>query len=532
MRAAGYGRVSSVVQVDGHSLDEQERMFRKAVEDRGDTLVAWFDDAESGTIAERPQLLEMRSRLAEFEVVYIVKLDRLARDEEVWWTFRKECDRAGVTLRSLADGEAFVGLNDSSSRTMEGIAVGQASGYSRDQSLNTRRGQAGAVEKGQSPQGRAPYGYRVQARKMAPDGRKTVRQPWLVVEHEAEVVRRIVDLYMGGMGTPSIARLLNSERVPPPMVAKWAPDRIRAILDNGIYSGVLVRGRVRKTGPQKDAPRVLQPEEEWTVVPADPELHPPILPEGKWHEVAAERKRRRAKGRRPGKQSVFAGALKCAGCGGSMNVKGWDRLDGSRAWEYQCHTFKTLGREHGCAEPSKVRELELARALHTTANAFRGAETVLSDQAPVSGFAEQREMAKRQLRALNTARRRDRTAYQRGLYDVDEFEQLTVEFRVERERLEAIRDAAPPDRAAGERELLAGFGDLLNFAHFREDPDGVSRLVGIDRDQWREFVAKYVDRIEFGGRYGEPFTFTWRLPAVAAVTGEAAAAVEALEAAS
>jgi site-specific DNA recombinase len=337
----------------------------------------------------------------------------------------------------------------------------------------------------------------------------------MVVEAEAEVVRRIVDLYLAGTGTTAIAKLLNNDGVPGPSSPKWGDGTVRVILDNAIYSGVLVRGRVRKAGPQKDAPEVPQPEDEWTVVDADLDFHPPILELGMWHKVQQARKRRRRGGHRPGKASVFSGVLKCGGCGGPMNVRHWTVKGGETVYQYRCNTHRVHG-GHGCEDPSLVREQDLALAIANRMVELI-ADGVLAELEAASSLAsEEYDRAKRDLAALERRRERQADGYETGLYDKEEFERRTVAYRMERERLEARMDAASaePDRMAWRADLLEAmfvFSDDLVLPEGDLTVANVPPVVGVNRDRWRQFVALHVDRIDVTGDPDEPFQVTWRL---------------------
>jgi len=80
----GYTRCSSADQVDGTTLQEQERMIRGVAMMRGVDqydLVFYSDPAVSGAIslAQRPQGAELVARLQKGDIIIAAKLDRLFR---------------------------------------------------------------------------------------------------------------------------------------------------------------------------------------------------------------------------------------------------------------------------------------------------------------------------------------------------------------------------------------------------------------------------------------------------------------------
>ena len=82
MKAAGYIRVSTVSQMDGHSLNAQERLFRELCKNRGwEPVRVYREEGKSAhveAISRRPvfrQLLDDAGR-GDFEVVVVHTLDR------------------------------------------------------------------------------------------------------------------------------------------------------------------------------------------------------------------------------------------------------------------------------------------------------------------------------------------------------------------------------------------------------------------------------------------------------------------------
>ena len=83
MRAAVYTRVSTTGQeLDGHSLEEQERQCKQLIEFQGNDLVKVYSDVGSGgSFEHRPGYREMLEDMnKEWDIVYVWKLDRLNRN--------------------------------------------------------------------------------------------------------------------------------------------------------------------------------------------------------------------------------------------------------------------------------------------------------------------------------------------------------------------------------------------------------------------------------------------------------------------
>ena len=81
----------------------------------------------------------------------------------------------------------------------------------------------------------------------------------MIHPEQAAVVRRIFDEAAAGRGLTRIAKGLNADGIPGPR-GKWNATGVREILRREDYRGVVILGRIRRTGP-KSRERV--PEEQW-----------------------------------------------------------------------------------------------------------------------------------------------------------------------------------------------------------------------------------------------------------------------------
>ena len=109
MKAVAYIRVSSQEQVDGHSLDAQERLFRELCQNRDWEQVSIYREegrsAHVDSINKRPvfrQLLEDAATGA-FEVVVVHTLDRWSRNLKVMLDSVSVLTQHGVGLVSVTE---------------------------------------------------------------------------------------------------------------------------------------------------------------------------------------------------------------------------------------------------------------------------------------------------------------------------------------------------------------------------------------------------------------------------------------------
>ena len=109
MRAVAYLRVSSTSQVEGYSLDAQERMFHEACKNRDWQTVRVYREegrsAHSDSVNKRPQLRQLLKDASkcEFDLVVVHTLDRWARNVEVLLRTIKMLKEHGVQLQSITE---------------------------------------------------------------------------------------------------------------------------------------------------------------------------------------------------------------------------------------------------------------------------------------------------------------------------------------------------------------------------------------------------------------------------------------------
>jgi site-specific DNA recombinase len=109
MRAVAYVRVSSVSQVDGHSLDAQERLFYELCKSRKwEAVKVYREEGRSAhveAISRRPvfrQLLEDAGK-SNFDVVVVHTLDRWSRNQRVMLDSISMLAKANVSLVSITE---------------------------------------------------------------------------------------------------------------------------------------------------------------------------------------------------------------------------------------------------------------------------------------------------------------------------------------------------------------------------------------------------------------------------------------------
>jgi site-specific DNA recombinase len=317
-RAAIYARFSTDLQNE-RSIEDQVALCRAyAAREELEVIETHHDRARSGgSIMGREGLLCLldRARERKFDVVVVEALDRLSRDMEDLAGIHKRLSFLGIEIRAVHEGivnTVLVGLRG---------LVGQL--YREDNAQKVRRGQAGRVRQGLNAGGRT-YGY-------APVASEAGKR--VIVEDEANIVRRIFEEYGAGRTPRDIARDLNRECVPPPRGRAWNASTINGnaqrgtgILQNELYAGRLVWNKVRMIKDPDTGKRVSRPNDRntWQISNV-PEL---AVVSREVFDAAQARKKARAithpsQQRRP--RHILSGLLRCGACGAGMSTNGKDR---------------------------------------------------------------------------------------------------------------------------------------------------------------------------------------------------------------
>ncbi len=103
-----YTRVSSTDQIDGTSLEFQEKQCRKYCEEKNITVLELFiEEGESAKSANRTQLIKAlefcRKNKSKIDAFVVLRVDRFARNTEDHFSVRKLLLDYGVTLHSVSE---------------------------------------------------------------------------------------------------------------------------------------------------------------------------------------------------------------------------------------------------------------------------------------------------------------------------------------------------------------------------------------------------------------------------------------------
>ena len=341
--AAIYVRVSSEMQLDGHSLDAQERLCREFCQRHNLTAARIYrEEAESASSTERPELQRMLAdvRAGLYSTIVFYHTWRFSRNIEDS-ALMTRLERSGVRLMSVTDA---IDSATPAGRLQRNITLAIGQHYLDQLRAETTRGKRERALHGLSNASRPPFGY-----SRIHDAGKVTDAP----NADATIAREIFVRYATGRYTDlQIADWLNAQGKR--TSGNWgsrpfSKDTVRAILLNRFYAGeVGYRGlSERETGTGK---RARASKRTWKWVAG---VHVGIVEKDLFErcEHARTERGKRFSGRRASSARVylFSRLGRCAHCGRPLRAMRFGASDTSSG--YRC-TARETGLECAAAHPT------------------------------------------------------------------------------------------------------------------------------------------------------------------------------------
>lgn len=220
--------------------------------------------------------------------------------------------------------------------------------YARDCSRKTKVAHRTRALEGKYLGGHAPFGYLKD-----PEDRHH-----LIIDPEAaEVVREIFKMFSEGIGYVRMTKILRERNILNPQAYfnqnnpdfyksdywrqpfDWHATSIRSIITNPVYLGHVVFGRTKTKGFY-DKSRVKTGEDDWILVE---NMHEPIVTQKTWDTVQKLMQSKRRETSTTGEIQPFAGLVKCADCGSSLNVTCAKKK--GKYTGFSCWVYKNYGKE-------------------------------------------------------------------------------------------------------------------------------------------------------------------------------------------
>ena len=232
LRVAAYCRVSTATEAQMGSYDNQVQMYMNKIANNPDwQLVDIYADPDvSGTTDKRPNFQRML-RDAEnkaFDLLLVKSISRFARNTLITIeTIRN--------LKSLGIGCFFEKENIDTSSPYSELMLTILSALAQEESRNTSERVKKGIRMNQA-RGNVPwvpiYGYT-----------RIDDKPYVIVEEEAIVIRRIFDEYNKGVNSKAIVDGLNRDGIPSPGGSLWSVNMLAYLIKNEKYAGFLKTGK-------------------------------------------------------------------------------------------------------------------------------------------------------------------------------------------------------------------------------------------------------------------------------------------------
>lgn len=328
MRVAIYCRLSEedkkkqMDTKDSCSIRNQKNMLQQyAIEQGWEIYGIYSDDDYAGADRKRPEFnrLLKDAQQHKFDIVLCKTQSRFTRELELVEKYIHGLFPAwGIRFISIVDNADTENKGNKKTRQINGLVN---EWYLEDMSENIRSVLINRRKNGFHIGSFALYGYK----------KDPSQKGHLVIDQEAaEIVREVFGLFAQGYGKTAIARMLNDRGIPNPTEYKrihglrycqpkrktstlWGYSAISNMLINEMYLGNMVQGKYGSVSykTKQNRPR---PKSEWYIVEG---THEPIIEKELWDKVQTL-VMERTKPFGTGSIGIFAGKVRCAGCGCTM----------------------------------------------------------------------------------------------------------------------------------------------------------------------------------------------------------------------
>ena len=411
LRVAAYCRVSTDDEEQLTSYEAQKNYYTdKIMTNKEWTMAGIFaDEGITGTSArKRPEFLRMirQCKQGKIDIVLTKSISRFARNTVDCLNYVRALKELGIAVIFEKENMNTLEIDSEILITMLGAF---AQSESESISANVRWGIRQAMKEGKATiQYKYLYGYR-----KGDDGK-----PEIILD-QAEVVRKIYDLFLSGTPVRGIQEYLNANSVPNINgEPKWARSAIDSILTNEKYCGDVL---LQKTYIDDCINKKVKKNTGQLPMYLVQNHHEGIISRETFDAAQAELARRSA-GKSPSKKNAPTGRsrysskyalsdrLYCGECGTRYQRCTWRNRDGSKRIVWRCVSRVDYGNKY-CHDSPTLDEEPLHRAILAAINsAVKDKDSIIynlksameKELAPVAGQQLSLSEIDSQLEQLNT----------------------------------------------------------------------------------------------------------------------------------
>ena len=359
---AVYARVSRDGEVKHHSIEAQKKFLQEYIDQHPDWEFVDFyvDEGVTGTKLDRPELNRMMrdAHDGKIDIILTKAVSRFGRNTSAVLRMLQELRELGVAV--IFDNEHVSTADPEGMFYLQSLCV-MAEAEARQNSEYQKWAIRNRYKEG-IPNTFHPYGY------------KLIDHELQVIPEEAEVVRKIYELYLSGMGIQSISKALNKDGIPSRDGALWRDSTVYRILHNEVYVGDLLLQKTyicdylskKKKPNQGNLPQYLVTG-----------CHEAIIDQDTYDKVQAETLRRKKlynteNRARPQEERVFSKLIYCEHCNKALHYK--LALGASKRKMWICKVHHSLGADYCPLKP--IREDIL---LETTSEVLLSQKLIKND---------------------------------------------------------------------------------------------------------------------------------------------------------
>ena len=411
LRVAAYCRVSTDDEEQLTSYEAQKNYYTdKIMTNKEWTMAGIFaDEGITGTSArKRPEFLRMirQCKQGKIDIVLTKSISRFARNTVDCLNYVRALKELGIAVIFEKENMNTLEIDSEILITMLGAF---AQSESESISANVRWGKRQAMKEGKAIINyKHLYGYRKGA-----DGRPEI------IPEQAEIVRKIYDLFLSGTPIRGILEYLNANRIPNISgESQWAKNAVNSILTNEKYCGDVL---LQKTYIDDCINKKVKKNTGQLPMYLVQNHHEGIISRETFDAAQAELARRSA-GKSPSKKNAPTGRsrysskyalsdrLYCGECGTRYQRCTWRNRDGSKRIVWRCVSRVDYGNKY-CHNSPTLDEEPLHRAILAAINsAVKDKDSIIynlksameKELAPIAGQQLSLSEIDSQLEQLNT----------------------------------------------------------------------------------------------------------------------------------
>ena len=241
-----YCRVSTDKRDQRNSLAAQQKFFEKEFSKHPNWVgrKVFHDDGISGTsLKKRDDFNKMidAAKSGQYQLIITKDVSRFSRNVENAMSVVVDLQKRGVYIIFLSDE---INTQRQEDRELLTAAIKQAEGESLKLSNKVKWGQQESMREGVVFGRKEMFAYNIVR------DEESGKQRFVIIPEEADIVRRVFQMYATGLGTYKIAKRLEQEGITTKRYSKgWSNTVILPMLRNEKYVGDLVTGKTYTPDP-------------------------------------------------------------------------------------------------------------------------------------------------------------------------------------------------------------------------------------------------------------------------------------------